>query len=394
MNRWIILLLGITANLAQGVAYAASVLRNPMMEDLLGITDPAAIRATWAVLFTMTLFFLPLGMLAAGRLEKISHRLPIALGAVMFGVGVFSSGFVTDFYLLCFTFGFCLSFGSGLVYGPIVAHSVRWFPDKKGLASGLVVGALGFGPLWIALLCAALLDNGFTISYVLNILGIICFLAISAALLIPAAPQLQTTQNNTQSNDLVWTQTIRTGKFWLLFALFFLGTVPGMMVISQASGIFQDIGKFSLSQAAGLVAVLAAANALGRFLWGAVSDYTGRMNALVMMYLLSASAVIMLILPAAENPVVLVTVIIVIGTTYGGYLGLFPSFCAESFGLKNMVTNYAMLFCAFACASLVGPRIYASFENSATAFYIAAGFTLLGCVAALLHQTKQRRGTA
>ena len=191
MNRWIILLLGMIANLAQGVAYAASVLRNPMMNDLLGITDPAKVLSAWAVIFTMTVCFIPLGMLVAGRLEKISHRLPIAIGAVMYGFGVFISAYVTDFYILCLTFGFFLSFASGLVYGTIVANSVRWFPDRKGLASGLVVGALGFGPVWIALLCSGLLANDFTIQQVLNILGIICFLAISAALLMPAPPQPQ-----------------------------------------------------------------------------------------------------------------------------------------------------------------------------------------------------------
>jgi len=397
MNRWLILVLGMIANLAQGVVYAASVLRDPIMGDLLGMTDPAAVKSSWAVIFTMCCFFLPLGMLAAGWLEKFSHRLPILVGALLYGMGVFVSGFVTNFYVLCITFGFCLSFGSGFVYGPIVANSVRWFPDKKGLASGLVVGALGLGPVWIALLCATLLAHGMGITQVLSILGTICFMAISAALLIPAAPPHQqpppqgkaATRNDGKTDDLVWTQTIRTSKFWLLFLLFFLGTLPGMMVVSSASSIFQEIGKFTPLHAANLVAVLAVANALGRFLWGTISDYIGRINALTLMYILSASAMITLILPAASHSAVLFTVIIVIGTTYGGYLGLFPSFCAESFGLKNMVTNYAMLFAAFSAASLVGPRIYASCDDSTAAFCIAAGLTFIGCVVTLLYRSRQ-----
>jgi len=384
MNRWFILSLGIIANLAQGVVYAASVISTPMMEGLLGITNPAEIKSCFAVIFAMACIFIPLGMLLAGYLEKISHRLPIALGTVVFGVGVFSSGFVTNFYVLCITFGFMLSFGSGLAYGPIVANAVRWFPDKKGLASGLAVAALGFGPIWMAPLCATLLAEGFAIQQVLNILGVICFLMMSAAILMPAPPQPQTAAQSTPTgNDVVWTRMLRTGKFWLLFTLFFLGIVSGMMIYSAASGIFQSIGGFSLEQAAYLVGVLAVANALGRFLWGTISDYLGRVNALIIMYTLSTLMMLGLALPT--NPTVLIAVTVVMGITYGGYLGLFPSFCAESFGLKNMAMNYAILFCAFSLAALVGPRIYASFEPQ-QAFFIAAGLAFTGCILALLYR--------
>jgi len=389
MNRWLILLLGIIANLAQGVAYSSSVLSKPMMNDLLGITEPAEIKAYFSIIFTLAIIFLPVGMVVAGRLERISHRLPIALGAVIYGTGVFTSSFVTDFYMLCITFGFALSFGAGLAYGPIVASAVRWFPDRKGLASGLVVAALGFGPVWIAPMCASLLAAEFAVQQVLQILGAICFAAIGVAVLIPAAPQQQGAASASKGNNLVWTQMLCTNKFWWLFVLFFLGTVPGMMIISAASGIFVNIGGFTPEKAAGLVAILAMGNALGRFLWGTVSDYIGRINALILMYILAASAMIALTLPAASIPAVLVCIVFVIGITFGGYLGLFPSLCAEAFGLKNMAMNYAFLFGAFAIAAIVGPRIFVAFEQ-AQAFYVAVGVALTGCVAALLYRQRNR----
>ena len=388
MKRWLILLLGMIANLAQGVAYASSVLRDPMMAGLLGITDPVAGKACFSTIFTLSILFVPLGMLLAGRLEKISHRLPIVLGAAMYGLGVFASGFATNFYVLCLTFGFMLSFGSGLAYGSIVAHAVRWFPDKKGLASGLVVGALGFGPVWIAPLCASLLADQFTIQQVLQILGVICLAAIGLAVLIPSAPQQQgeaAIHLENKSNDLMWTQMIQTRKFWTLFILFLLGTAPGIMIISAASGIFQSLGGLTPQNAAGLVAVLAMANALGRFLWGTISDYVGRINALTAMYFLSVLAMIALTLPAASHSAVLITIIFVIGATYGGYLGLFPSLCVESFGLKNMVVNYALLFIAFSIAALVGSKVYVAFDLH-SAFYVAAGLALTGCILSLLYR--------
>jgi OFA family oxalate/formate antiporter-like MFS transporter len=392
MNRWLILLLGIIGNLALGVAYASSVLSKPMMENMLGI-DPTQVKAYFSIIFTLSFLFLPVGMMLAGRLERISHRLPIALGAIIYGAGVFTSSYVTDFYVFCITFGFALSFGAGLAYGPIVASAVRWFPDKKGLASGLAVSALGFGPVWIAPLCALLLAKGFLVQQVLQILGAICFVAIGIAVLIPAAPQIRAAnvreRNTKKNNDLAWTQILGTSKFWLLFVLLFLGTLPGMMIISAAKIIFQDIGKYTDVQAASLVAFLAAANALGRFGWGTVSDYIGRINALILMYIFAASAMIALTLPAASTPAMLVFIVFVVGVTFGGYLGLFPSFCAESFGLKNMAMNYAFLFCAFAAAAIVGPRIYVLFDPK-SAFYVAFGLTLTGCVVALLYRQINR----
>lgn len=401
MKRWLILLLGMIANLAQGVAYASSVIGKPMMENMLGITGETAIKSHFAVIFTMSCILLPVGMLLAGRLEKFSPRLPIALGAIIYGLGVFASGFVTNFYVLCITFGLMLSLGSGLAYGPIVASAVRWFPDKKGLASGLVVGALGFGPVWIAPLCASLLGEQFTIQQVLQILGVICVTAIGAAVLIPAAPQQKDAaapdaknrnENKNAGNlsgDMTWMPMICTGRFWLLFALLFLGAVPGIMVISGASGIFQTVGGFTPDRAAGLVAVLAIANALGRFFWGTVSDYIGRINTLTVMFVLSAVSMLTLTFSVVSFPAVLIAVIFVIGTAYGGYLGLFPSFCAESFGLKNMATNYALLFIAFSTATLVGPRIYGSFEPQ-QAFYIASALAASGIVVSLLERKRER----
>ena len=390
MNRWLILFLGVIANLAQGVAYASSVLRRPMMEDMLGI-DPAESQAYFSIIFTLTVLFLPVGMLIAGRLERITHRLPIALGATIYGFGLFLSSFVTDFYVLCFTFGLTLSIGSGLVYGTVIANAVRWFPDKKGLASGFVVGGLGFGPVWVAPLCAFLLYEQFAIQQVLQILGTICFVAMILVAITPAPPQQQVTPTTPTGTSLVWSQMLCTGKFWLLFTLFFLGTLPGMMIISGASGIFQSVGDFTPERAAGLVAILAMANALGRFSWGAISDYIGRINTLAAMYIFSASAMIALTFPAASNPALLVVIVIVIGMTFGGYPGLFPSFCAEAFGLKNMAMNYAFLFSALSIAGLVGPRIFVSFEEPLSAFYVAVGAALTGCAIALVYRQVCRR---
>lgn len=400
MKRWIFLGLGIIANLTQAVAYAGSVISQPLLEGV-GVAEDQ-VRAYWGDLFSLSIVFLPLGMIAAGRLtDKKGPRFPIAVGALLYGGGVILSSFATSYSMLCVTLGFMLSFGSGLAYGPIVASSVRWFPDRRGLASGLAVGALGFGPVIAAPLFRWLLSQEFTVDTVLQIWGVITLFAMGAASFITSPPSdyqpplakakkektttgEASTLAESKKADYSWSEMIRTGTFWTLFALFILGTAPGLMVLSQASSIFQDLGGFQASTAALLVAILSAANALGRVVWGTISDYAGRIQTLAIMFL--CSCVAMFALPSASNPAFLIIVILIIGSTFGGYLGLFPSFCSESFGLKNLSLNYALLFTAFSLAAIIGPRILKTAGSQQTAFYIAAVFAVLGCVGTFVYQ--------
>ena len=405
--RWVILCLGIAANLVLGISYAGSVISKPMLL-MVGVVDqPAELKSHWGPVFSLGLAFLPLGMIIAGWLaDKKGPRLPIALGAVTFASGAILASFATSYAFLCFTFGFMTSLGCGLTYGPVVASAVRWFPDRRGLASGLAVGALGFGPVWIAPFSSIMLNTyGFEIPTVLCCLGVITLIVVGIAAFFVTSPpaDFQVSMNpraaepqedeqkpaaSTVSRDVAWTGMIATTDFWILFFLFVLGATPGMMLISQANGIFVDLGKFSLGHAAVLVGVLGAANALGRVFWGAVSDYLGRLNTLTVMF--ACSAVTLFMLPFATYPILLATVVLVIGMTYGGYLGLFPSLCAESFGLKNVTLNYAILFIAFAVSAFAGPQIYSLMTESAHAFFTAAALALLGGIVTAIYKMKKR----
>jgi len=414
--RWVILGLGIAANLTQGVSYSGSVIAQPLLE-MVGIYGATEIRAHWATLFSLGIVFLPLGMIIAGWLSDTrGPRVSIALGTVIFVSGLILASFATSYVFLCITFGLMTSLGTGMAYGPIIATAVRWFPERRGLASGLVVGALGFSPVLIAPFFRIMLENGFDPATILQCLGGVALIAMGAAALFitsppsgfqgavkpdlpkPSTPQSGASQTETQQNpapppptavrELYWTGMIRTTDFWILFLFFALGTMPGLMLLSQAQEIVTSLGGFDAVTAAFLIAILAVANATGRVLWGAISDYLGRINTLTVMFTLSAIA--MATLPFAANPILFITVILVIGTTFGGNLGLFPSFSADSFGLKNVSLNYAILVIAFATSALISPRIYALMENPHHAFYIAATFALLGAIGTVLYRIRKR----
>jgi len=405
--RWVILGLGIAANLTQGISYSGSVIAQPLLE-MVGIYGTTEIRAHWATLFSLGIIFLPLGMIIAGWLSDTrGPRVPIALGTVIFVSGLLLASIATSYVFLCITFGLMTSLGTGMAYGPIIATAVRWFPERRGLASGLVVGALGFSPVLIAPFFRIMLENGFEPATILQCLGVVALFAMGAAALFITSPP-STIQGAIQdatkpdtpkpeaqqppvppiaARELYWTGMIRTTDFWILFLFFVLGTMPGLMLLSQAQEIVMTLGGFEAVAAAFLIAVLAVANATGRVLWGAISDYLGRINTLTVMFILSAIA--MATLPFAANPILFIVVILVIGTTFGGNLGLFPSFCADSFGLKNVSLNYAILVIAFATSAFISPRIYASLADPQHAFFIAASIALLGAVGTVIYRFRR-----
>ncbi|MGC8863740.1 MAG: L-lactate MFS transporter [Armatimonadota bacterium] len=393
-NRWFILAACVFANLVSGAAYASSVFKRPMMEHL-GCTEQQ-----WALAFSLTLAFLPVGMLMSGRIvDKGSPRTAVALGALLMGLGAFLAGYARSLTWLYMTFGVMMSLGNGSSYGAVIAVSVRWFPDRRGMASGLTVGALGFGTAIIAPFAQWLLQQpGLGVLGMFRVLGITFFLVLALASLVmrnpPAdfAPREELRQSS--DRDLRWTEMLARPRFWLLYTLYASGVFSGLMVISQAATIAQELTHLSKAASAGVVSLLGLANAAGRVTWGAVSDRIGRLPSLALMFLVTMIA--MLLLPQlATDRETLIAAVIVIGLCFGGYLGTFPSLCADSFGETNAAVNYALLFSAFSVAGLAGPYVAARFAQGsggyAAAFRVAASVCSAGLILTLIASFTDRR---
>jgi MFS transporter, OFA family, oxalate/formate antiporter len=228
-----------------------------------------------------------------------------------------------------------------------------------------------------------------------KILGAVHLLLIPMlALLVKAAPPGYVPANgtpptHTHSSAAVhkdWCGMLSDPKFYILWCVYSLGTISGLMIIAHASPFSQEVIGLSSQMAAIAVCILALANTSGRIFWGWVSDHTGWFSTVVVMFV--SGGIAMLALPAVSGWFAFLIVLIVVGLCFGGFMGIFPSIIAEAFGTQNLGMNYGVVFTAFGFSAIVGPRLAATVKevhngDYTYAFLIAAVLNLLGIILTL-----------
>jgi OFA family oxalate/formate antiporter-like MFS transporter len=250
------------------------------------------------------------------------------------------------------------------------------------MASGVTVGALGFGTAIIAPAAQWLIQQpGLGVLGMFRVLGVAFFVVLALASLVLVNPPAGCARDKaSEDSGLGWSEMLAQPRFWLLYVLYVFGAFSGLMIISQAAPIAQEMARVNKGVAAGIVAVLGLANATGRVVWGSVSDKIGRLPSLALMFLVTM--VTMFLLPGlAVHKGTLVPAVILVGACFGGYLGTFPSLCADTFGARNAAVNYALLFSAFSVAAVAGPKIGAKLGQTPGGY--ADAFVTAGVVAAL-----------
>ena len=398
-KRWLILLAGFLSNLCQGIAYASSIFIAPIIKEF-NIDKPAA-----AIAFSLIIACLPIGTIYGGVLNnKKGPKMPIVIGSVIFALGLFLASFTVapkNLLALYITYGVMLGIGSGMAYGSIVGTVTQWFPDKKGLAGGLVVAALGGGPVVLAPIMTALLNSaGLQMSFL--ILGIVFAVVMVGAALVVVAPPKEFVEEmsgsvkvagkaSSDKKDFTWDEMLKTSNFWLLVVLFFAGTFAGLMIISKAKGLCDDVltnlGITNVALAVLGVQIIAACNALGRLFWGMISDKVGRMKTLIIMFALQAVLMAVMNMLGVNFGLFLLGLAIT-GLCFGGYLGMFPALCADMFGVKNVTLNFGILFTAFAISGVFAPIVGAKFET-VTGFYVASIIAIVGLIVSVLMVRKK-----
>lgn len=386
-NRWGVLFSGVIANLCQGVAYTSSIFMLPLGEAL---KRPKEVWSSeWGIIFAMSLAFLPVGMVLGGKLADSGRtRLTIGLGAVVYGLGLILASFGYGVAWTAITLGVMTSVGSGLAYGTVVGAVVRWFPDKRGLASGIAVAAVGVGPIVLAPL-ASYLMAGHGVLGMFSILGVMCLVCMGAAALYIANPPAgyapagfaQTAGVNAQKpvEGLTWREMIRRRVFWLLYVCYFCGVFAGVLVNGLAAPIAMELAGFDRAGATFAVMLFALASAGGRVLWGLLSDRFGRIAMIAAAFVITAVAMFVLY-NYVRSPGVFMPCLFAAGLCYGGIFGTFPSLSADQFGIKHAAVNLAVLFSSFSLVAILAPQVVGVYRTAGAEHYPKA-FLVAGCVA-------------
>ena len=376
MTRWWPIVGGISLNLALGSLYAWSVFVLPLEKEF------GWNRAQTSWVYTIAIVCFAATFIVAGKLQDAKGpRICAFLGALLVGGGFALSSFTTSVTFLYVAFGVIVGVGNGFGYAAPTPVASKWFPDKRGLAVGLMVGGYGAGSAIIGPLATRLIsDYGWRST--LQILGAAFFVMglIGTALLknpplnFKAPARSPGAASTRPSVDLPTAEMIRTPMFWALWLAYCLGTTAGQMMISQLVPFMRSVG-LTPEAAAFAITIAAFGNAGGRILSGALSDSLGRLATLKVMIV--GSLVVMAALGMGVSQIVALYALVAAGYwCYGTQLSVFASTTADFYGTRNLGMNYGALFSAWGVAGIVGPfiaaRVFQVTGSYSYAFYGAA----------------------
>lgn len=388
-NRMLFPILGILMNLCMGNLYAWSVFRIPLQKQF-GWT---AAQAT--VPFQLSIAFFAVAMVLAGRMQdKLGPRTVAMIGGILVGAGFILSSMIGDTLTgLYISFGVIAGLGIGAAYVTPLAVTIKWWPDKRGLMTGLVVLGFGAGAI-IGGIAGPILIGNVGVMTTFLIFGVLfgAVITFCGAMLRnpppgykPAgwAPPAPAPGVKVVKADYSPGEMVATPQFYLLWICYFIGSAVGLTVISQASPIGQEMAGLTPVAAGGALTILAVFNGLGRPGFGYVSDAVGRKNAVLLDYALLIAG-LLLVLPNSTSFAIYAVGVSMVGFGFGGFLALMPAFTADYFGTKNLGINYGWLFSAWGAAGVFGPilglQVRAATGAWLQTFYILAAACALGIV--------------
>jgi MFS transporter, OFA family, oxalate/formate antiporter len=360
LQRWISLLACLTASLCAGFGYAWSV----FMKPLAGMFNMQA--SDISISFSLIMSTAAATAIFAGKaLEYVKPPRLLLAGGILFGLGIFCIGFIQSLIHL-YVCAVIAGIGLGTVYpGATMSNIIRFFPDRRGMASGLLTAGYGMGAAVWAPVSVYLIGSYGPMS-ALRILGVIFIIIISGmSLIMRTAPDnyipdgwvppsiLQSKAGSTFEKN--WKQMMSTPAFYILAVLFVIGTVSGMMVVSYASPIAQKILKVTPDQAGAVIGFLAAGIVLGKIIWGLISDKLGRYPVFIAIYI--TAGISMFVMSVINSYAPFVAAMSATGFCYGGFLSLIGPVTADEFGQKNLGINFGIMFLTIALAAYLGPLL-------------------------------------
>lgn len=402
-NRWLIALSAIAIQLSIGAAYAYSVYTRPISEAM--GWSPTEITYAFTIMMALG------GISAAffgGFVEKNGPRKSAMVAAVLFGLGQAGAGLATQIDslpLFLLTYGFMSGMGLGVGYIAPISTLVKWFPDRRGLATGMAVMGFGAGALITAPVAASLIDSvGVTSTF--YILGVSYFILISLGASYIAPPPEGFMPKGMEADlasgkkvlkkdlsQMTARQAVKTRRFWMLWAMMLVNVSAGIMIISVASPMAQEMVGLTAAGAATLVGIMGIFNGGGRLGWAAISDYIGRPTVFMIFFIIQIAAFLML--PGITNVIIFQVFILLIVSCYGGGFSNLPAFIGDMFGTRQLGAIHGYLLTTWSLGGIIGPaivsQVYAATNSYVPVFYIFVVLTSIALVLALLIRMDIRR---
>jgi MFS transporter, OFA family, oxalate/formate antiporter len=383
INRWRIAAAGVVMQIALGAVYAWSVFRVPLSKQFGWSISEVTLT------FTICIFVLGVASFFGGLwLNRVGPRVVALTGGLLYGAGLMLASFSNlGLWWLYLSYGVLGGIGLGFSYIVPIAVLVKWFPDRRGLVTGIAVAGFGAGALITAPVATRLiLTVGVLqtfaclgIAFLILTLGSSLFMQNPPEGWKPAGWTPTTSQASHRSvRDYSLVEALKTWQWWALWLLLFLNTSAGISVISQESPLFQELLGVTAVIAAGMVGIASIGNALGRVFWAWASDSITRRGAFLAMFLAQVSLFWMF--PKAHSVWLLTVIAFLVLMCYGGGFGTMPAFTADYFGSKNVGPIYGLMLTAWGFASAFGPLLIA-YMRQAEGSYRGALHVIAGIVA-------------
>lgn len=379
-NKWIVALAGMLLQLSIGSIYAYSVWINPINTLNNWNSNQLKIGFSLAICF--------LGLTAAFMqkfVQKIGPKNAGLFGALFFGVGLIGSGLAIEvqslpLFYLCY--GVISGIGLGFGYITPVSVVVKWFPEKPGFASGLVIMSFAIGSILASRIILPLVES-FGVSGTFYVLGIAYFLIMTLASFCLSLPPSKTETQDSEAKkiNMPLSELLSDSRFYSLWFMLFLNTTCGIALISIAAPMAKEIIHLDDSQAINFVGFIGFFNGFGRLFWSSISDKIGRWLTFFLFYVIGTFS--FFILSQIQNPILFQILVFIIISCYGGAFATIPAFTKDIYGADKMSKPFGFILIAWSVAAFTGPGLTSLLKDYTTIFYsfaIILGFTSIFCL--------------
>lgn len=324
---------------------------------------------------------------------------------MFFASGLILSGFavsIENLWLLYLGYGVLGGIGLGIGYITPVSTLVKWFPDRRGMATGLAIMGFGFAAMIASPVIGYLIDN-FGIANTFYIMGATYFvIMLSASLYLERPPEgyhpsgiplQEQPKKNKDYVQLTANEAVKTRRFYFLWLMLFINITCGIAILAVASPMGQEVAGLSVKSAAIMVGIMGVFNGAGRLVWASISDYIGRPNVYTIYFIIQI--IVFALLPFTTNGMLFMIMLFIMISCYGGGFSAIPAYIADLFGTKQLGAIHGYILTAWALAGLVGPfivaKVYEATQSYDITLYIFVAMFVVALIISLLIRADIRK---